>query len=140
MITEIITRIKAVVPALKLVGEAADFQAAAESNPKVTPACFVIQLEETPEPNALGNLLQQRVHVAVGIVIVIRNLADPKGAAARVSLETVRSQLKDQLFGWVATPELDPFERGASNLLAFRDGHVWWQDIYLTSYYDRSKL
>lgn len=140
MITEIIARIKATVPAIKLVGEAADFQTAAEKNPNVTPACFVIALEESPAPNAYGNLMQQQVRAAVGIVIVVRNVGDISGGAARLTMESLRKQLKDQLFGWTPAAGLDPLERGNSNLLAFRDGHMWWQDVYLTEYYDRSVL
>jgi hypothetical protein len=140
MIDALKARIKATVPAIKFVGEAADFQSAAESNPKVTPACFVIALEEMPAPNQMGDILIQKVQATVGIVLVVRNLSDSKGAAARSSMDAIRKLVKDQVYGWQATSALDPFERGSSHLLAFRDGHVWWQDIYLTSYYDRSVL
>lgn len=140
MIEALKARIKATVPEIKFVGEAADFQSAAESNPKVTPACFVIPLEEMPAPNQMGDILIQKVQATVGIVLVVRNLSDSKGAAARLSMDAIRKLVKDQVYGWQALPALDPFERGSSHLLAFRDGHVWWQDIYLTSYYDRSVL
>lgn len=128
------------VPEIKLVGEAPDFQSAVEDKPKVTPACFVVLLEEQPQPNALGDILIQRVRVALGIVLVVRNLADNKGVAARGDLESLRGKVKNQLFGWQPTPAHNPLERGASHLLTFKEGHVWWQDIYLTEYYDRSVL
>lgn len=140
MIDALKARIAETVPDIKFVGEAADFQSAAESNPKVTPACFVIPLDETPVPNQMGNIVIQEVSATVGIVLVVRNLADNKGVAARVSLEALRKLVKDQVYGWQANADLAPFERGKSHLLAFRDGHVWWQDLYITSYYDRSVL
>ena len=34
----------------------------------------------------------------------------------------------------------DALERSRSHLLAFRDGHMWWQDGYTTAFYDRSQL
>jgi len=138
MTPEIIARIKATVPAIKLVGEAADFQTAVENNPKITPACFVIPLQEMPERAEFAGAMLQQVAVAVGVIIVIRNVADTTGAAAKANIDTLRKQIKDQLYGWKAETQLDPFERGASNLLAFREGHMWWQDVYLTSYFDRS--
>jgi hypothetical protein len=137
---QIVARIKANVPIVKQVGEAADFQTAVENNPKVTPACFVISLAEQPELPAFADLMQQTVRVAVGVVIVIKNVADVSGAAAKVNLDAVRNQVKDQLFGWVPAPGFDPLSRGASNLLVFKDGYMWWQDVYLTSYFDRSVL
>ena len=140
MIQELIERIKATVPAFKFVGAAADFQAAAENCPAVTPACFVFSLGENPAPNALGDILLQHVQAAVGVVLVVRNLTDAKGVAAGIDMEALRKLVKAQVFGWTATPDLAPFERGASDLLAWRAGHLWWQDIYLTSYYDRSEL
>ncbi len=139
MIKALVTRIKATVPELKLVGEAADFQAAAENNPLATPCCFVFLMDETPGRSATDVLLQ-KVEATVGIVFVVKNLKDTKGAAARDALDELRKKVKDQVFGWQASTEFDPFERGASRLLAFRDGHAWWQDLYLTSYYDRSSL
>lgn len=140
MINALKERIRQMVPAIKLVGGAADFQSAAEANPAVTPACFVIPMEEQPEPNKLGDIIIQRVHAQVGIVLVVRNLTDAKGVAAQADIDALRKQVKDQVFGWQATPDLDPFERGNSHLLAFRDGHMWWQDLYTTSFYDRSIL
>lgn len=140
MIQELIERIKVTVPAIKFVGSAADFQAAAESSPPVTPACFVIALGENPAANALGDILLQHVQAAVGIVLVVRNVTDTKGVAAGIDMEVLRKLVKAQVFGWVALPDLAPLERGASDILAWRTGHLWWQDIYLTSYYDRSEL
>lgn len=140
MITELIARIKATVPAIKLVGGSADFQSAAEKNPTVTPSCFVYAVEEMPGPNQLANVVAQTVHCQIAVCFVVRNLSDNKGVAAQVDLDALRLQVKEQIYGWPPTLEHDPLERGASHLLAFRDGHLWWQDIYTTSYLDRSVL
>lgn len=141
MINELILRIRELVPEAKFVGEAADFQSAVESNPIDTPAVFVVELEETAAPSQFSDVVvSQRVRAAVGIVLVVKNLSDAKGVAARGELRALRQLVKDQVFGWQAAAMYDPFERGHSHLLAFRDGHVWWQDQYLTSFYDRSVL
>jgi hypothetical protein len=139
MIEATIARIKTNVPALKLVDGAAGFQSAAESNPKVTPACFVFLQGEAPMPNMLSDMfVQQKVPCTVGVILVARNLTDAKGIAAGSDMEALRKLVKDQLFGWRPDAAYDPFERGSSNLLVFKDGHMWWQDLYLTSYLDRS--
>lgn len=139
MIDELIARIKATVPALKAVGTAANFQVAVENNPAVTPCCFVITLDEQPGPNKLADcVVQQHVNLTVGIILVVRNLKDARGEAAGVDMETLRKLVKDQVFGWQVSSEFDPFERGGSHLLTFKDGHMWWQDLYITAYEDRS--
>ena len=71
--------------------------------------------------------------VALGIVMAVRNVADPKGNAASVDMEALRIAVRTALLGWNATGT-DPFEFAAGGLLAFRDGHLWWQDSYRTAY------
>ncbi len=139
MIDDIVTRLDTEVAALKLVGGAADFQNAAESNPKVTPAAFVIPLEDMPTASETTALVQ-RVFVTIGVVLVVRNVTDAKGVAAKQDLEALRVAVKEKLLGWEPAEGCDPLERGPGRLLAFRDGHMWWQDIYKTAYFDRSVL
>jgi hypothetical protein len=141
MIDELMARIRETVPEILFVGEVADFQSAAESNPIAVPALFVIELEENASPSQFSDVVvSQSVRAAVGLILVVRNLSDAKGAAARSELRVLRGLVKAQVYGWQPTPKYDPLERGQSHLLAFRDGHVWWQDQYLTSFYDRSDL
>jgi hypothetical protein len=140
MIDDVIAHLEASGAAFKQVGGAAQFQNAAESNPRATPAAFVIPLEENPGVSAMGDLVIQRVAVTLGVILVVRNLSDSKGVAARQDMETLRQAVKAALLGWQPPGGYDPLERGRSGLLAFKDGHMWWQDIYLTSYIDRSVL
>jgi hypothetical protein len=140
MIDAVIAQLQASVPLLKLVGGAAQFQNAAESLPKVTPAAFIIPLEENPSGSAMGDLVIQRVAVTLGVILAVRNVTDTKGVAARQGMEALRAAVKAVLLGWQPTADYDPLERGRSGLLAFKDMHMWWQDIYTTSYIDRSVL
>lgn len=138
MIQEAIAKLRVNVPALKLIGAVAEFQLAAERMPAALPACYLLNLDEQPEPNKLGNIILQHVHASIGVVLVVRNVGDASGAAACVDTEVLRKQVKDQLYGWSPASGHAPFERGRSGILAFREGCIWWQDIYTTSYYDRS--
>jgi len=140
MIAAIAQRLDDNVAALKLVGGAVEFQNAAETNPTATPAAYVIPLEENPGPGAAVSIVIQRIAASVGVILVVRNVSDPKGAAAQGDMESLRAAVKAQLLGWQPTDAYDPLERGRSGLLAFRDGHMWWQDVYTTAYYDRSVL
>lgn len=133
MIAETIARLLAEVSALKLVAGATEFGAASESNPPATPAAYVIRLRETGGPRATYSRVEQRVPVEIGIVLVTRNVADAKGAAAGVDMETLRSAVRTALLGW-EPPAADPLEFGAGGLLAFRDQHLWWQDSYRSTY------
>lgn len=138
MISETIGRIRDNVGTVKLIGGAAQFQAAAQANPRAVPAVFVIPLEENPSPNEVDSFVIQRVAVTIGVILVVRNVSDTTGEAAGEDMETLRKAVKDQLLGWQPSAEYDPLERGRSGLLTFKDSHMWWQDIYLTTFIDRS--
>ena len=138
MIDQVIAQLRASVGALKQVDGAAQFMTAAQSNPHVTPAAFVIPLTEDPSRSEVAGLVIQRVAITLGVILVVRNVSDKSGDAARQDMEALRDAVKASLLGWLPSAQYDPFERGRSTLLAFKDGHMWWQDIYLTSTFDRS--
>ncbi len=94
MIAEIQARLVQEVAALKLVAGATEFGVASESNPPATPAAYVIRLRETGGPRATFSRVEQRVPVEIGIVLVTRNVADAKGAAAGVDMEALRSAVR----------------------------------------------
>lgn len=141
MIAEIIARLVDTKAAtgLRQIGGAPEFQVAAETKPLATPAAYVITLEESPGDNAWEGEIVQEVRLLVGIVLVVKNVADAKGAAAQADMEVLRKLVKAQLFGY-ASGIYDPLLRGPSRPLAFADGHMWWQDAYHTTYHDRSQL
>lgn len=133
MIAEIIARLQSQVAALKLVAGAAEFGAAADANPIATPAAYVLRLSERGSESLTLARVEQRVGVEIGVVLALRNAADPLGAAANADLEALRASVRTALLGWVA-PSCDPFIFGAGGLLAFKDGHLWWQDSFSTAY------
>jgi hypothetical protein len=137
MIQEIIDRLGSVAE-LKLVGGAAAFQAAAEKNPNLTPCAFVFPLEEDAAPNQNVNIVLQRVTAKVAVMLVVRNVSDAQGVAAGLDMTVLRQAVKASLLGWQPNAECDPLQRGAANLMLFKDGYMWWQDVYVTAFYDRS--
>lgn len=137
MIAEMVARLQSQIPELKLVGGAAEFQAASESNPKAAPAVFVFTADENPGRSPDVPMVIQRVAVRVSVVWCIKNVADATGSAGAIDMDALRSAGKAALLGWQPEPGCDPLERGPGRLLMFRDGYQWWQDIWLTTYFDK---
>lgn len=136
MIAEIRQRL-ADVGALKLIGGAAEFQTAADGNPKAVPAAYVLPMDETPGDRPFSGDDIQQIDIAVAVVLVLKNVAEPKGGAAVDDLQALRDEVKIALLGWVPITGYASLSRGRSNLLAFRDGYLWWQDTYVSSFYER---
>lgn len=139
MIAEIIAKLDAEKAALglKLVSGAADFQRAAQSNPTATPAVYVLPMDETPGPAPFSGDDIQHIRVSVGVVLVVRNVADAKGQAVHDDLQPLRDAIKASLLGWAPVEGYATMSRGRSALMAFKDGHIWWQDAYASSFYER---
>ena len=135
---DIIARLDQNVSALKLVQGVMEFAALNGANPPVTPAAYVFALEEKPGGNDLANEVEQIVQVRFAVLFAVRNVADPRGEAARRDLQVLRDAVRPQLLGWMPPSCSNVCTLGANNLLRFHDGHVWWQDSYLTDYYVRT--
>lgn len=125
---------------LALVGGAADFQAAAETKPTATPAAYVVLLDEIRQENQWEGSIIQPVRQVTGVILVVRNVADPRGEAAQADIETLRGAVKGLLFGWSPNAGKQPLQMSGGRLLAFSDGLMWWQDTYFTDFFDRSTL
>lgn len=134
---DFITRISGGGTNLKLVEGIAEFAALKGANPTVSPACYVMVLDEDPAPNEQGTWVEQRVACRIGVVFAVRSVADATGKAAKDLLQPYRNAVRDLLLGWMPASCTDVAERGKSALLKFQDGYVWWQDSYLTAYYER---
>ncbi len=134
MISAITTRLETL-SLLNLVAGAADFAAAAESTPLATPAAYVLPLQEAASSNALSCAVAQTVTASFGIALALTNVADAKGVAALADLKTVRAAVGPALLGW--TPDGDvysPLEFAGGALLGFKNGVLWWQDVYVTQF------
>lgn len=139
MITETIAHLRAhqADAGLAMVAGAAAFGKAVEGNPTTTPAVFVVPLNERPSARAFSGDDTQRVDVEIGVVTALRNVADASGEAALDALTPVRDGIKAQLLGFIPIAGYAGLERGPGQMLAFRDGHLWWQDVYRSYYFER---
>lgn len=132
-----ITRLSSVT-LLKKVSGAADFATAAASRPLAIPAAYVLPLDEQSRPSEVDGFVLQEVRAAFGVALAVANVADAKGEAAVVSLDPLRQSVRATLLGWEPAAGCLPFEFGGGSLLGFRDGVLWWQDIYVTQFLIKS--
>lgn len=136
MIAAIISRLKAEVSTLKTVEGAAGFQKASESNPTATPAAFVFLVNESADDlECIDEPIVQHVSVTLSVVLVVRHVGDSRGAAAGIDMETLRQAVLQALYGYRANAAQEPLARHQSTLIAFRDGHMWWQETFVTGYF-----
>lgn len=96
------------------------------------PAVAVMPLEDKPDGN--GQHQPQRIMRDVGVVIVVRNLADGRGTAALAELEAARLLIYMQLQNWRPPPGGSPAPGGLVEYMSGRvlhlDDVIFWQDIY----------
>lgn len=135
MIAAIVQQLQQAVPALRLVEGAAGFQRASEGNPTTTPAAYVFLADEVADEDSIGAPIIQRLLAKIVTVLVLRNVGDITGAAATIDMDTLREQVRTALHGFCIDADHDPLAIDRSGLVAFRDGHLWWQMIWTTSYY-----
>ena len=133
MISGLIDRLKTV-GALKLVGGAPAYAAAAEARPTALPAAYVLPLQEQPGANELACAVAQMVTASFGIALAITNVADAKGGGALLDIDALRKSVRQGLLGWTPDGAQFPMEFGGGALLGFKNGVLWWQDIYVTQY------
>ena len=136
-LASILAHIKNLCPALRQVGGAAEFSALPEAGPQAVPAAFVVPLEERAGHNALDTGISQRVDTRFGVILAVRNLRDGVGAAANDDLETLRRAVKDALLGWQPAGADDVCTFGGGRVLQLANQVLWWQDDFLTAYYER---
>lgn len=134
MIEALIERLEAI-SLLKLVAGAVDFAAAAEAAPPATPAAYVLPLQEAASANQLSCAVAQTVTASFGIALAVSNVADAKGVAALADLKPVRRAVGPALLGWTPDGETySPLEYAGGALLGFKNGVLWWQDVYVTQF------
>lgn len=134
----IITRLKAEVSGLKLIGGAADFVSAAEGV-KQTPSAFVLPSSERAGSSSTGTMVvSQNNNVRFGVVMAVQNLRDPRGEKAQADLLPIRTSIMNALHGWQPDYDFDPIEFGGGRLLQLNDQVLWWQDEFVTAHFIRS--
>lgn len=137
-LTPMIAQVKAQVAALKHVGGAADFGAAARDL-KLAPAAFLVPLRAVAGPNMLdsADTVMQRIAASFGVIYGVSNLMDASGAKSEADLAPIREATIGALIGWRPSADHDTCLYAAGRLLALGDRVLWWQDDFTTAFYAR---
>jgi hypothetical protein len=117
---------------LRLVGNAADLQAALETPPNAVPALYVLSEEAGDQAIGATGLPMQNVTVVVKLVLWVRNA----GGAARVvaAMTEFERAVRSVFFGWRPNAEFRPFTIRASGAEQAYGDHMVRQLLLSTSY------
>ncbi len=124
-------RLQTLLTALKSVGAAADLDAAiAGKGP--TPSAYVLPLADSAVDSDMLSTTGERITQRFGVLHVVSNRRDAKGAAALTDLNTHRQNLRTALVGWVPDTQTgEPVHFRAGRLLSLdADGRLWWIDEF----------
>lgn len=121
---------------LKLLGGCADLKTALRQKPAATPACFVV-IEEHAEPADRGSatgVLKQRCHVAVQLVLFVRNAAGPSGAKAAEEMDAVLGWTRQRLLNWTPDPAAFPLAFQAKRDEGYEGADLCAQQVFRSTY------
>lgn len=134
----VIARLKERCTGFVAIGGAADLDAAIENTP-AAPAAFVMPLAEQAGRSQLMGVHAQRITQAFGVIQVVQNLRDARGAASVSELEVHRRDIRAALLGWVPDPAIgSTVSTTGGRLLLFEQGRLWWTDEFVVDDYYRS--
>lgn len=137
-LSSIVSRIDALCPAFKVVGGAADLDAALTASAPAAPACYVVPLADTTVQTVGTAFVLQTVEVEFGAIIVLRNTRSSAGSEGLADLDTLRQSLRDALLNHTPTGAVQPITFTHGALFDFKPGLMWWQDGYRTAHHIRS--
>lgn len=123
--------------AIRQYGGAAEFAALPDNGPNAVPAVFVVPLHDTPSANQLETGIMQRVTCQFGAILAVRNLRDGVGGAASDELGPLRRLVRDALLGWIAPGCDEVITLGPGRVLQLNNQVLWYQDDFVTAYYER---
>ena len=134
----IISRLKAQIPALKIISGAAEL-AKAEADLKQTPSAFVIELSDRASENKTGTMVVSQNNTArFAVIIATKNLRDFRGQHAKTDLRTIRADIIEALLGWQPDADFDPIEKREGRLMKMTNAVLWWQDEFATAHLIRN--
>ena len=99
-----------------------------------TPALYVYMGEEGGSPNSRANGVLQDVECDVVCLICTSQLADRTGGAAAGEIETLKAAVRACLIGYQPEPQSRPLTLAGGALIRARQGQIWWEYTFATSY------
>lgn len=132
-----IERLRGQVPALQLVGAAADFTAVKSLPSFRPPSAYVVLAQESAAPNPPGSTsgrVRQVVNVTFGVVVAVRNYRHDE-AEKSDALGAVLTAVRAAIVGWTPPlPMARPCQFVTGQVLDSDSSTLLWGDIYSTQH------
>lgn len=129
---EVIAKVQASAPDLRIVGGSIQL-AAAEETLRTTPAAFVLAATESSAPNTLGaGSVSQVVTVTFSVVLAVANYSDTTGKAGHDALQALRLAILTGLIGWMPTDAIVEVTHQQGRLAHYNNSTMWWDDTFET--------
>lgn len=127
MIAPLIARLKTL-PELRMVEGLAEWSVLDEP-PLLTPAAYVLPgTTEAARNGVASGGFRQQLREAAQLVLLVRNLRDPQGAAATQDLVAIRDAVRASVLGW-SPPGCTPIELVSGSLTGMEADVVVWRDL-----------
>lgn len=134
-VEEAVEHLRQHVALAKVVGIAADLDAALESPPNASPALYVLADERGGPVKYGGPVVVQNVDVQLKVVLLVRNVREERtGAGARRLADQVITQIRAALVGWAPSEAMNALSFIAGRDDRFRAGWYAGQQIFRTDY------
>ena len=135
----VIERVRDHVPALRVVGGAADYASAYVRAPAAMPAAFVVLSGEQIDSESSSGLLITTIRAQIDVCVVVRSYAAAKRGEAHLDEQAqIIAQVRACLNGWRPALGADIVETmrgsGEARVLRFDADSLWWVDPYEVTY------
>lgn len=114
------------------VGDAQTLATALDDPGTIFPAAFVVLSREQGEASKLLGRHQQRIQARISVAFAVQ--AQRAGVGPNGEVEALRSTLKNYLAGWTPVGADAPLNYAFSNMVGLRDGMVWVETAFDTTY------
>jgi hypothetical protein len=133
IVDEIIARINGL--ALFRIVDGAAALSLIKDQPTAMPAAYVFVSEEASAPNTRIGAVLQRTEIDVAVVLFAQSVADPRGAAASASIDTLKAAVRSSLCAYQPPSAEDVVTHIGGKLIKARDGIVCFEDTFGTAVY-----
>ena len=103
-----------------------------------TPGCYIYRASVRAGNNGLVNAVSQRIEETYAVVIVSRNVRDPRHGDSADENEALCAQVSAALLGWQPDETTEPMEYAGGRLVSLLNGAYYWQEHYRTARHRRA--
>lgn len=128
----IVDRVATQLPALQLVGGAADYAAVKELRSFRTPSAYVIFAEEdntNKVPTSVGVCAQESL-VQFGLVLALRNYREQRGEQMQDDVRALVGQARAALIGWKPRKDIGVIGWQSGKVLDYDASVLLFADVY----------